>query len=1191
MSYLFDLWLDRGGTFTDVVVWERASGRTWSGKVPSEGTSIPEAIRRLLGVPAGAEMPACDVRIGTTLVTNLVLEGKGEPAALLLDEGFEDLLRIGDQARDDLFDLRVAARRPPVARTVGLRGRRDAEGRPVVPLDEGHARRVLEDLRDEGVYSLGVALLHAGVEGADERAVEAIARSMGFRYVVCSHRLAPNAPLLERATTVALDARLTPVLRRWLDGLREALPDSRLRLGTSSGTLVDVDHAHAPFCLLSGPAAGAVAVRTWAHRAGAARLVGLDMGGTSTDVVRIEDRLPLRPSHEVAGHRIAAPAVDIHTVAAGGGSVCRIERGRLTVGPTSVGAVPGPLCYGRPEARELALTDVLLWLGWLVEDRLPWRPARGRVEQAVASLAERASLSPQALCEGFVEVALEHMARAVRRISVERGADPREHPLLVYGGAGGLLACQLGERLGSPEVWWPPRPGVLSAWGLAHAPLAARSERALVPMPLGAAALERAGRLLREAEAVARAELSSAAGGTSGRPTVRRTVTLRYAGTADAIEVAWGDETELRSRFEREHTRRYGFSRSSRELEVTGIVAVVELEPRPLSEPEPRRVDRTGKPGRCQLWWRGQRLEAQVVDREAVGLSGLLHGPAVVLDETATFFLAPGWTMRRGEGGLLRARGGERRVSGDVPDAGKRVADGVDPVLLEVYHHAFAAIAERMGAVLRRTAVSANVRERRDYSCALFDPQGRLVASAPHIPVHLGAMGETVRAVARAHPQMRPGDVFAVNDPAMGGTHLPDVTVVAPLRGPEGDHRGFVAARGHHADLGGVVPGSMPADSRRLEEEGILFRGERIVSAGRFLEEAVRAALAAGPWPARRPDDNVADLLAQVAACRAGADAFDELVARRGWPEVLAYMGRVQDDAAEAVHEVLRDLPEGWTGTFEDALDDGTPIVVRLHRPPDVARRGVALIVDFAGTGRQHPGNLNAPPAVSRAAVLYVLRALVARPMPLNEGCLRAVLIRLPEGSLLRPAPDAAVAGGNVETSQRLVDVLLGAFGRCAASQGTMNNLTIGASDFAHYETIGGGVGAAPGYHGASGVHSHMTNARITDPEVLEQRFPLRLWRFALRRGSGGAGRYRGGDGLVREIELLADATVSVLTQRRRRGPYGMAGGAPGAPGRNLLDGHPLPPVAVVRARAGSRIVIETPGGGGWGAPAAEGAP
>jgi 5-oxoprolinase (ATP-hydrolysing) len=868
----------------------------------------------------------------------------------------------------------------------------------------------------------------------------------------------------------------------------------------------------------------------------------------------------------------------ITSVAAGGGSLCRYDGHKLTVGPESAGAAPGPLCYGDPAARELAVTDVNLALGRLAPDRFPFPLDATRVERALEAMAERLAedgyrRSPAEVAAGFAEIADACMAEAIRQVSIARGHDVREDALVVFGGAGGQHACPLARRLGIRRLIFHPLAGVLSAYGMGLADVSWHGEADLGARELGPDLDRALARVLERLEAEGRRVLEDDGFDPARLESVAR-LDLRYRGTEYALTLREAPGQGRRAAFEALHASRFGYTREGHPIDAA--VARVEVIARHRSPDEPVwPAASPPAPHRRARMWAGGRFhdDVPVFFREDLGAGARVAGPALVLESTGAIAVDPGFE------GAVDARG--RLVLEDRAGrpASERASEALDPVRLEIFGNLFMSIAEEMGTVLRRTALSTNIRERLDFSCAVFEADGGLVANAPHIPVHLGAMGETVRAVLAAFPEPAPGSVFVTNDPSAGGSHLPDVTVVTPVHDAEGRLRFFTASRGHHADVGGRTPGSMPPFSRTLDEEGVVIPPLEIVRGGRFDEAAFERVLRGGRWPARSPRDNRADLEAQIAANRAGERLLRGLEARYGLAAVLAYMRHVQDDAAAKVAEEIAKLPDG-DHAFEDALDDGTPIRVALRV------RGASLEVDFTGTGAEVDGNLNAPRAVTTAAVIYVLRALVGEPIPLNAGCLRPVRLVIPEGSVLSPRPGRAVAGGNVETSQRIVDVLLGALGRAAASQGTMNNLTFGDESFGYYETIGGGAGAGPGFSGASGVHTHMTNTRITDPEILETRFPVRLVRFALRRGSGGAGRFRGGDGLVRELEFLRPLRVSILSERRRRAPFGLAGGAPGATGRNFQDGRELPGKVEFEVVAGSRVRIETPGGGGYGVPA-----
>jgi 5-oxoprolinase (ATP-hydrolysing) len=915
-----------------------------------------------------------------------------------------------------------------------------------------------------------------------------------------------------------------------------------------------------------------VAAARVAARAGILPAIGFDMGGTSTDVCCLEDRPERLYETEIAGVVLRAPMMAIHSIAAGGGSICRYTGTRFTVGPDSAGAVPGPLCYGRSGAGDLTLTDVNLFLGRLAGDRFPFPLAMEPVRAALVGIADRAGMTPTAAASGFLEVADADMAEAIRRVTVARGRDVREYALVVFGGAAGQHACPVARALGVRRLVVDRHAGVLSALGMGVAGIAWEGETdagrhevsprlAAHVEPLFTALETRGLRVLAE----------DGCGGE--RVTLTRRLGLRLRGSDTVLTVdAMAEPADWERAFRREHVRHFGYDRPRDPIEATVVRVEATAEDDPLTEPVSATVVRGAPaPRDRRAFWTGTAFaRAPVIHREDLAPGMEVEGPALILDATSTLALDPGWRATAREDGALVAV--DAAATLPAADATAR-----DPVRLTILNNLFHSIAAQMGETLRRTAISVNIRERRDYSCAVFDAEGGLVANAPHIPVHLGAMGESIRGVLAAHAEPPVGSVYATNDPAAGGSHLPDITVVTPVHDAGGRLLFFTASRGHHADVGGTTPGSMPPCSTRLEEEGIVFRALPIVREGRFEESLVRRVLSEARYPARRPDDNVADLAAQIAANRTGARLLEEAMGRLGRDTVLAYMGHAQANAAAEVEAALRGLGDG-VHRFEDAMDDGTPLSVTL------TIRDGRLRVDFTGTGPQSEGNLNAPRAVTTAAVLYVLRCLVGAPLPLNEGCLRPVTIHVPPGTLLSPGPLCAVAGGNVETSQRVVDALLGALGLAAASQGTMNNLSFGTRDTAYYETIAGGAGATSRRAGASGVQTHMTNTRITDPEVLESRFPVRLVEWALRAGSGGAGALRGGDGLVREFEALAPLEVTVLSERRSRAPFGLAGGEPGAAGRNLLNGREVGGKVSFHVEPEDRVRIETPGGGGFGA-------
>jgi 5-oxoprolinase (ATP-hydrolysing) len=1168
------IFIDRGGTFTDCIA-VLPSGERRIAKVLSSDRAPIEGIRTLLRLRADEPVPACDIRMGTTLATNALLERKGARTALMITEGFGDLMRIGDQTRPDLFSLEIRKPEPPVSEVIELGARTDAHGQVLLRPEPNEVRNALVAAKQRGIESLAVVFMHAHVNGALEQEIAAMAREVGFRHISLSHEVGGEIGLLARAGTTVLDAYLTPVLADYVAVLQRELPGSSLSFMQSSGGLVDAGQFRGRDAVLSGPAGGIVACAELSRTLGLPQVIGFDMGGTSTDVSRYAGDLDRRYETRIDGLTLRAPSLRIHTVAAGGGSLCWYDGQRFRVGPQSAGALPGPLCYGHPDARDLSLTDVNLALGRILPEHFPLPLHRGRVDAALntvtATLARDGDArSPLEVADGFFSVAVEHMAEAIRRVSLAEGHDPREHALIVFGGAGGQHACAVARKLGIRKLIVHPLAGLLSAHGIGAADVAWHKEVDADDMTLTETLphrlYERFDTLLRDGQEA----LATHKRGAALR--VTRRVDLRYTGTQSALTLPLEPEHTLAIRFEREHRQRYGYARPDHEVEITALrVEVVAPSKQPTHSSIRAAHSEALPPTTSRLWLAGRFVEARVYTREALPTTPIA-GPALVIDQGATLVIEPGFVASQTPGGCLLVED-LTQAAPEPPSATRR-----DPVLLEVFASQFMSIAEQMGVTLQRTALSTNIRERMDFSCAVFDPRGELVANAPHIPVHLGAMSESVRAVMAMHPALEHGDVFATNDPALGGSHLPDITVITPVFDEHGKLAYFTASRGHHSDVGGISPGSMPPFSAWLDDEGVVLRGLRIVHRGVLDEPLVRAALSAGPHPARDIDQNLADLEAQIAANQKGAELLRALSQRFGADTTAAYMGHVLDDAQAKVEAAIQALEDGEY-TFRDALDDGTTIQVRLRV------NGARMTVDFTGSSAEVAGNLNAPHAVTKAAVLYVLRALVGTPIPLNNGCLRPIELIIPERSVLAPSPGRAVVAGNVETSQRVVDVLLGALGRLAACQGTMNNFTFGDDTFGYYETIAGGAGAGPGFHGASGVHTHMTNTRITDPEVLERRYPVRLWRFALRRGSGGAGRFHGGDGVVREIEALRPLACSILSERRVLQPFGLAGGGAGQVGRNCLGDALLPGKASFEVRAGQRIRIETPGGGGHGTP------
>ncbi len=1217
----WQFFIDCGGTFTDCIGLS-PDGALSTCKVLSAADAPVRAIEQLLA-SAGAGIAAsaldCSVRLGTTVATNALLERRGVATALVAPKGLAGVFDIGTQERPALFELEIA--KPPRlhAFAIEVAGRRSATGELIEGLDLASARVALVRAREAGARSVAVALLHAHANATEEQALAALAREVGFDDVVCSHEAVREIGFLARGETAIADAYLTPRLREHVEHLREALPRAELRFMQSSGGLTAAARFRGPNALVSGPAGGVLATQALARRAQRRKAIGFDMGGTSTDVSLVDDG-PLERVFEsvVGGVRVKAPMLRIHTVAAGGGSICRFDGSRFSVGPESAGADPGPLCYARREAsgelsgRELTLTDANFALGRVLPDRFPFPLEREPVSRALDGLqralaAAGFARSQEEIAAGFIAIANAHMAQAIVEVCVARGVDPRDHVLVGFGGAGGQHVCALARRLGIREILLHPLAGLFSAYGIGLARRTWHGERdgRGEALPAAGALAGSVGEAWAELERLGRAALhaeGNAEGEAEETLAVEYSLDLRYAGSETALEVLAPESRDWRGAFERLHRDRFGYARPGREIEIKVIRLRVAGEENRVaasptadvrghsvgeSEPESLRSER--------IWFPGPGfVAAKVYRREALRPGDRLAGPALVLESSATVVLDPGFVLEVDADSILHLS--ILHLRADLADAAASeglLADDGDPIRLEILGSRFMSIAEQMGAVLRNTSVSTNIKERLDYSCAVFDEAGGLVANAPHIPVHLGAMADTVAAVRKRFEPFAEGDAIVTNDPFEGGSHLPDVTVVSPvfLLGAERPSF-FVASRGHHADLGGEAPGSMPACSTRLAEEGVLIEAFPLVRAGFFDEARLRRLLGAGPHPARRPDDNIADLEAMLAANRAGGARLALLAGEEGEAVVHGAMRELQRAAALTVARELAKWPEG-EHAFGDTLDDGTPIRVALQirhrRDGSTDELPARMKIDFSGTGPASAGNLNAPPSVVRAAVIYVLRSIVAARIPLNGGCLLPVEIVVPKGSLLDPPRGSAVAGGNVETSQRVVDVLLAALGRAAASQGTMNNVAFGDERFGYYETIGGGAGGTPFARGASGVHTHMTNTRITDAEILESRFPVRLLRFGLREGSGGGGHFPGGEGVVRGLRFLRPVRVSLLTQRRSTAPFGLAGGSPGAVGRNRVVRHATGEVTLLagqvelRLEAGDELWIETPGGGGFG--------
>ena len=1189
----WQFWIDRGGTFTDVVARD-PQGVLHTAKLLSSdperyADAAVEAIRRLTGAGDGP-IPPCTLRIGTTIATNALLERKGEPVLLAITKGFRDAIRIGYQDRPDLFARRIDLPPPLHADVVEMDERLMQDGTALTPLDEAAAQAALQRGYDAGLRAVAIVLMHGYRYPAHEQALARIARQIGFTQISVSHEVAPLIKLVGRGDTVLADAYLSPVLRACVDGLGEALgEDADMLFMQSNGGLTRGDLFRGKDAVLSGPTGGIVGLARTAEQAGFGEVIGFDMGGTSTDVSHYAGSYERDNEARVAGVRLRAPMMRIHTIAAGGGSICSVVDGRFRVGPESAGAVPGPACYRR--GGPLTITDCNVMLGKVQPDFFPSlfgpngdQPLdRDAVEARFADICAQVEaqtgrvMSAQDAAQGFIAVAVASMANAIKRISVARGHDVARYTLASFGGAGGQHACLVADALGMDRVMIHPLGGVLSAYGMGLADRRAVRERTLA-LPLDDAGADALTAAIAELAAQARADLPEA----ERSETVLR---LRYDGTDSLFDVMLGDRAAMLADFEAQYQARFGYGGTG-----TILVDMVRVEAiAPTAEDMGKVATIATQPAAplAQVMLAG--AQAPVFDRAGLTLDSIVDGPALISDPVSTTVVEPGWRARLDAiGNLVLTRHAPR----PAPAADDGTA--VDPVRLEVMGGLFMAIAEEMGAALQHSASSVNIRERLDFSCALFDAAGNLVANAPHMPVHLGSMGESIRAVMRRRGigadgraidgrGMLPGDVYALNAPYDGGTHLPDVTVVMPVFVDETAHAPafYVAARGHHADIGGISPGSMPPDSRSIEEEGIVLDNVLVVDQGRFLEGDLRTLLGSGRWPSRNIDQNIADLSAQIAACAKGAAELQRISGDYGADVVAAYMGHVQDQAEAAVRRLIDRLSDGH---YRYAMDNGAAVVVRVTI--DRAARGAT--VDFTGTSDQLSGNFNAPLSVARAALLYVVRTLVDEAVPMNDGCLKPMTLVVPEGSLLRPLYPAAVVAGNVETSQVVTDALFGALGVMAGAQGTMNNFTFGNARHQYYETISGGSGAGPDFDGADVVQTHMTNSRLTDPEILESRFPVLLEEFSIRPGSGGAGAHQGGNGGLRRIRFLEDMTAGILANRRSVPPFGLEGGAPGGLGRNWVergDGRVemLGATGSAQMAPGDVFVIETPGGGGFG--------
>jgi len=1268
----WQFWIDRGGTFTDIVA-RRPDGQIVIRKLLSENPerykdAAVQGIREILQIAAGDPLPPeqiAAVKMGTTVATNALLERKGDRTVLVITQGFQDALRIGYQNRPSIFARQIILPEMLYERVVEVEERLSAQGEVLVPLNLNHGFvAALQTAYDNGIRACAIVLMHGYRYPRHEKQVAALAAKIGFTQISVSHQVSPLMKLVSRGDTTVMDAYLSPILRRYVNQVSEQLDvdgssfvvdgslqstmnhqqRTHLMFMQSNGGLADAQNFQGKDSILSGPAGGIVGAVQTSMLAGFEKIISFDMGGTSTDVAHYDGEYERTFETEIAGVRLRTPMMAIHTVAAGGGSILSFDGSRYRVGPESAGANPGPACYGR--GGPLTVTDCNVMLGKLQSDFFPKvfgsegdQPLERRVvQQQFEALTSRIQAvtgdrrTPEEVAAGFLAIAIEKMANAIKKISLQRGYDVSEYVLCCFGGAGGQHACLIAEALGMKKIFLHPYAGVLSAYGMGLADVRAMREQA-VEARLTADLVPSLDAMLTVLAKDGEQEIATAHRNEDElTQTVLNRVQLKYEGTDSTLMADFGSVATMRQQFERAHRQRYGFIVPEKTLIVEAVVC--EIVARTFTPKEPtlkRQSAELPRPVATRpLYAASVWQETPVFQRSDLQPGDCISGPALIIEATGTNVIEPGWqaeltdrnhliltreqgTGNREQGGRQRAEGRGQRTEGEEQLSEGQVATSIaqpsasrenpsshatpDPVLLEIFNNLFRSIAEQMGIALQNTSVSVNIKERLDFSCAIFDQDGQLVANAPHIPVHLGSMSESVQSLIGAKgPVLQPGDVYMLNNPYNGGTHLPDVTVITPVFDPDPcfapDPKSkpqnpnpkilfYVASRGHHADIGGITPGSMPPNSTTVEQEGILIDNFQLVSQGQFCDRELQTLLSSGPYPVRNLAQNMADLQAQIAANEKGVQELGKMVEHFSLETVQAYMGHVQDNAEESVRRTIDSLKNGC---FTVPLDNGGQIQVAITI--DTVHRNARI--DFSGTSPQQPNNFNAPAAVCKAAVLYVFRTLVDDDIPLNAGCLKPLEIVIPAGCMLNPTYPAAVVAGNVETSQAITDALYGALGIMAASQGTMNNFTFGNDRYQYYETICGGSGAGPNFNGTDAVHTHMTNSRLTDPEVLEWRFPVLVDRFGIRPNSGGSGQYNGGHGVIRRIQFREPMTAAILSSRRQMAPFGLAGGNPGMPGRNFCERHDgtqeiLSSTATLEMQAGDTFVIETPGGGGYG--------
>ena len=1212
-------WIDRGGTFTDVV-GKRPDGQLLTHKLLSENPeqyrdAAVAGIRHLLGLQAGEpvtpDQVAC-VKMGTTVATNALLERKGEPTLLVTTQGFRDALRIAYQNRPRLFDRHIVLPELLYREVIEAQERVGAQGEVLQPLQLPALRAQLQAAYGRGLRSVAIVFMHGYRYTAHEAQAAALAQELGFTQISTSHETSPLMKFVSRGDTTVVDAYLSPILRRYVEQVASEMPGVPLYFMQSSGGLTDAHAFQGKDAILSGPAGGIVGMARTAQLAfahgqgltGETRVIGFDMGGTSTDVSHFAGEFEREFETQVAGVRMRAPMMSIHTVAAGGGSILQFDGARFRVGPESAGANPGPASYRR--GGPLAVTDANVMVGKIQPQHFPkvFGPRGDEALDAEVVQAQFAKLvdaieasphaspglKPEAVAEGFIQIAVQQMANAIKKISVSRGYDVTRYTLQCFGGAGGQHACLVADALGMTRVLVHPLAGVLSAYGMGLADQSLIREQA-VEQRLSAESMAQWAPVLAALAERAQNELRAQPLG-SGPIEVRRRVHLRYEGTDSALIVPFGSLQEIQASFEAAYRQRFAFLMAGKGLmvEAVSVEAIIAGDAAAEQEGLAHPVREVPRRDTVRMYTQGQWVQAALVVREDLRAGDHIPGPAIIAERNATTVVEPGWRAQLTTlDHLVLERVEARAVQSAAGTRG-------DTVLLAVFNNLFMHLAEPTGLHLQNTAYSVNIKERLDFSCALFDAEGNLIANAPHMPVHLGSMGESIKTVIREnHGRMQPGDVYVLNDPYHGGTHLPDVTVITPVYlADEAQPLFYVGSRGHHADIGGTSPGSMPPFSTTIDEEGVQIQNFKLVDRGVLREAEMTALLSSGPYPSRNPAQNLADLKAQIAANEKGVQELRRMVDQFGLDVVQAYMRHVQDNAEESVRRAIERL--GTTQrSFTLPLDNGAQIQVAVSM--DAKAR--TAVIDFTGTSAQQTNNFNAPRAVCMAAVLYVFRTLVEDDIPLNAGCLKPIQVIIPEGSMLNPRPPASVVAGNVETSSCITNALYGALGVMAGSQPTMNNFTFGNARYQYYETLSGGSGAGPvfnaqgqvtgGFAGTSVVQTHMTNSRLTDPEVLEFRFPVRLLSYSLREGSGGAGQWPGGQGGVRRVEFLETMTAGILSNGRKHPAFGLAGGGAGATGLNRVvraDGkvEVLDHIGQTQMAPGDVFEIHTPGGGGYGA-------